>query len=572
MKLRWFFIFLSLILVASLSWVSLLVWNQWQLQSTLESQLRVEILPLREQALKLEKDLVMQKQKFSELADIGDISFSTEGLPKSDWEFEQRNALANDFYRAKQVQATLRENLVSEVDQLIKSFRGEIQAAFRIEDKRMMKGVFESVSELAQRLDFLKSNVDLYVGKQQDVKAMIVAVEVEIQLLELKQKLLDFNYVDLSKAQARLIESLAKLTTTASRDQRLKVNTWGASLREFMAKLPNLKASIETLADQEQKWLNSWERDRERAQKIHPIIDEMVTRPIETLKNHEVKNRESIIALMFAAILGFVIFGVLLFWRVFAPLESLTFELDNYLKEGDGKLSKGSEIKRLQSSFSLLRLRVERARVKSQLSALGNLASTLSHELKNPLAVAKLAAEDLGEGADQKEVASLQNALTRIEEVLKRHTNKSDHIKDVTSAKDAAHDIEILYAPLFEQAHVKLVVEVSDVFVLPLDRVATSQVIGNLLINALEASHDGGQVILKFLKDAIEIHDEGEGFKQANLASVFEPGFSTKASGQGLGLPFVQELIFGVGGTVEIDRSELGGALVRINFEHSAHG
>lgn len=572
MKLRWFFIFLSLILVGSLSWVALLVWNQWQLQSTLESQLRVEILPLREQALKLEKDLVTQKQKFQELSEIADLTLSTEGLPKSDWEYEDRKVQAAAFYSAKQNQVELRKSLVNELDQLIDTFRSEIQASFRIEDKRMMKGVFESVSELAQRLDFLKSNVDLYVGKQQDVKAMIVAVEVEILLLELKQKLSDFNYVDLSKTQARLIESLAKLTTTVGSEQRLKVNAWGARLRELMAKLPNLKASIESLAKQEKEWLNSWERDRERLQQIHPIIDEMVRMPLETLRNHEVKNRESIIALIFAAILGFMFFGLLLFWRVFAPLESLTFELDSYLKEEDGKVSKGSEIKRLQDSFSLLRLRVERARVKSQLSALGNLASTLSHELKNPLAVAKLAVEDLGEGADPKEVASLQNALTRIEEVLKRHTNKNERGANITNAKDAAHDIEILYTPLFEKAQIKLEVDASNAGELPLDRVATSQVIGNLLINALEASTEGGRVILKLIDKTIEVHDQGGGFREENLAKVFEPGFTTKANGQGLGLPFVQELIASAGGKVVIEQSEIGGALVRISFEHSARG
>src|SRR5690606_10436982 len=125
------------------------------------------------------------------------------------------------------------------------------------------------------------------------------------------------------------------------------------------------------------------------------------------------------------------------------------------------------------------------------LSALGQLASTLSHELKNPLAVAKLAAEDLGVGADEKEVASLQHALMRIEEVLKRHTSKSDRVANVTTGKDAAHDIEILYTPLFEKAQVKLEVDSSEGAELPLDRVAASQVIGNLLVNALEASSAG---------------------------------------------------------------------------------
>src|SRR5690606_37794243 len=107
---------------------------------------------------------------------------------------------------------------------------------------------------------------------------------------------------------------------------------------------------------------------------------------------------------------------------------------------------------------------------------------------------------------------------------------------------------------------------------LPLDRVAASQVIGNLLVNALEASSAGKGVVLKLLNSQIEVHDQGSGFSKENLAKAFEPGFTTKASGQGLGLPFVQELIASSGGEILIERSELGGALVRISFEHSTRG
>lgn len=90
----------------------------------------------------------------------------------------------------------------------------------------------------------------------------------------------------------------------------------------------------------------------------------------------------------------------------------------------------------------------------------------------------------------------------------------------------------------------------------------------NLVINATQAVSSGGRVEIRLarLHDGaiVEVHDDGAGVPPDVAQQVFEPGFSTRDDGNGLGLYSVRLAAEAHGGGVTIDRSELGGACFRV--------
>src|SRR5690606_14533666 len=140
-----------------------------------------------------------------------------------------------------------------------------------------------------------------------------------------------------------------------------------------------------------------------------------------------------------------------------------------------------------------------------------------------------LALDDLGPGADQKEVASLKHALERMQDVINYYTKKNGEIfqSQSTAFALAASDAQVLYHPLFEKKNVHLQLELTAELGLPFDRITSLQIIGNLLTNALEASKEGDKVLLQFNENGFDVHDQGSGFSLEALKRAHEPGFTT---------------------------------------------
>jgi signal transduction histidine kinase len=100
--------------------------------------------------------------------------------------------------------------------------------------------------------------------------------------------------------------------------------------------------------------------------------------------------------------------------------------------------------------------------------------------------------------------------------------------------------------------------EIPDV---PADPNQLRRVFGNLIDNAVEAMPDGGQLTIVTAPKgddavAISITDTGEGISRANQAKIFEPLFTTKTEGIGLGLAMADSLIRGHGGTITVKSEE----------------
>ena len=98
------------------------------------------------------------------------------------------------------------------------------------------------------------------------------------------------------------------------------------------------------------------------------------------------------------------------------------------------------------------------------------------------------------------------------------------------------------------------------------------QVVLNLLVNAAEALRDvrGRRIRTSTRhvrgKVTVDVEDDGPGVSDEIASRVFEPFFTTKSTGTGLGLSICQSIVTSFGGTIELGRSEWGGALFRVRL------
>lgn len=204
---------------------------------------------------------------------------------------------------------------------------------------------------------------------------------------------------------------------------------------------------------------------------------------------------------------------------------------------------------------------------KERLTILGQLAAGVSHELRNPLATLTNA------------VYFLQMTLADADEVTKEYLdlissqvyNAGKIVSDlldfsrVTSADKRITTVPHLVAPLWERCVPPKNVET--VSLLPPDLPAVvvdpqqiGQVLENLVTNAYQAMPQGGTLTIE-ARDSndevcLSVADTGLGITEENMAKLFEPLFSTKSRGVGLGLAVSKMLVEANGGSIEVESEE----------------
>jgi signal transduction histidine kinase len=220
--------------------------------------------------------------------------------------------------------------------------------------------------------------------------------------------------------------------------------------------------------------------------------------------------------------------------------------------------------------------KAEEALIKSEkLAVVGRLASTIAHEINNPLAAAMnylyLAGHSERISELREHVASAEGELRRVC-VISTQTllsQKQSVTPSSTSFKSLCEDVLHLYQGRLKVAHVKIEALHRDEAPLVCMEGEMRQVLGNLVSNALDAmSPDGGRLLLRSWSGTdwttgrkgkkLTLADTGPGIAPTILESIFEPFFTTKGSvGNGLGLWITKEIIDRHHGEIRV-RSVLG--------------
>ncbi|HVJ05638.1 MAG TPA: ATP-binding protein [Candidatus Saccharimonadales bacterium] len=204
------------------------------------------------------------------------------------------------------------------------------------------------------------------------------------------------------------------------------------------------------------------------------------------------------------------------------------------------------------------------------LATLGEMAAGLAHEIRNPLAGIAGVMEIVGRDLPAKSAAIAVLGEARHEVV---HINKIvSELLEIARPKAPEFrlgDLVVVaqHASLFarDQAsakHVTLeIVKNDQVPMLEFDAGQIHQVLLNLLLNAVQACGEGGNVRVDFSSDekvvTVRVVDTGQGISPEVLPNIFRPFFTTKGNGTGLGLSLVRRIVEDHGGTIEA-ASELG--------------
>ena len=221
----------------------------------------------------------------------------------------------------------------------------------------------------------------------------------------------------------------------------------------------------------------------------------------------------------------------------------------------------------IQDMTELETLKLELSHVE-RLGIIGQMAAGITHEIRNPMAVVRgflqLMREKSSDNLDHYYrivLDELDRANSIINDFLALAQNKTEQ-KEESRLHDIIHELTPL---LWADANLRgQSIEVDldhKVPVLMLNPKEIKQLILNLCRNAMEAMEDKGQltIITSVVENGIELHvsDTGPGISSEEQAKLFQPFYTTKSKGTGLGLALCQSILDKHGGKISV-RSELG--------------
>lgn len=248
-----------------------------------------------------------------------------------------------------------------------------------------------------------------------------------------------------------------------------------------------------------------------------------------------------------------------------------------------------SEVMRLRRELASTNAQLQRSR---RLSALGEMAAGIAHEIRNPLGgialYARMAIDDLSAEASLDHLDSAQAHLSHIADAVRSLDGIVNDVlqfsRDIQPRKDWL-DIQALFEqavaahrPELEAAGVDVMVDCGP----PCDGMVHAdigllhQAVLNLVRNATDAmgQHEGERKLLLKARtvggdDRLTIRDTGPGIDRELVDRIFNPFFTTRHTGTGLGLAIVHRIVDAHGGSIAVHNDN--GAVFTCNIPRPAH-
>ncbi len=215
---------------------------------------------------------------------------------------------------------------------------------------------------------------------------------------------------------------------------------------------------------------------------------------------------------------------------------------------------------------------------RERLTAIGEMASTLVHEIRNPLAVIGGYAREMlntEPAAEEREPLNIiAGEVSKLESLIDNvlgfaRTERSQlRSQDINSfLRETCRRMEALC----RQADIEVQLElVDDLPGLLFDRTQVGQVLDNLCANARQVMPHGGTVTVSTCRvgDEVEVRigDTGPGVPASLKGKIFEPFYSTSSTGTGLGLAVATKIMAGHGGSIRLDSRAKRGAVFTLRF------
>jgi two-component system NtrC family sensor kinase len=256
------------------------------------------------------------------------------------------------------------------------------------------------------------------------------------------------------------------------------------------------------------------------------------------------------------------------------------------LEERESALERRSE--QLEQALVDLQASQDRVIRTERLAAIGHMAAQIAHEVRNPLNALGLNADLLGEEIREGNAGDAEELLGAIRAEIRRLADITEAYLAVGRLPPMQLDPQPL-GPLIEElvrfhleelehASVRVALELSgELPEIQLDADQMRQALLNILRNASEAlaGEGGGVVTIRAYPDGrwlvVEVADDGPGMDAEHVARVFDPFFSTKSTGSGLGLPLTQQIVGEHGGRIACISSPGVGTTFSIRLPIAPH-
>jgi PAS domain S-box-containing protein len=207
----------------------------------------------------------------------------------------------------------------------------------------------------------------------------------------------------------------------------------------------------------------------------------------------------------------------------------------------------------------------EQSKRNEKLTAMGELASGVAHEIRNPINAIGMIAQRLSKEfiplENKEEYSSitnlLRNEVIRINKIITQFLNYAKPLEVNKTTIDSIKFFKDIYSLFITQAEAKKIkfkLESFDNFYFHTDPDLLKQALMNIIQNGFDALRDNGTLSLNFLKEngnvIIEIKDNGIGIPEEFHLKIFDLYFSGKKEGNGLGLSISQKIISQLGGDI----------------------
>ena len=234
---------------------------------------------------------------------------------------------------------------------------------------------------------------------------------------------------------------------------------------------------------------------------------------------------------------------------------------------------------KLKDAYQKLNETFDRLRHSDRLASLGRLSAGIAHEIRNPLGSIQGAVDILGQGLSagdpksefaqiaKQEVSRLEKLTGQILQYSKPAPPRRLPInwREIIEAArklctDRAQNQGVAISVQTEESPVTILVDPEQV----------EQVLINILINAVQAQPDGGEINIRNYIEGSEsivaVRDNGRGMNPDQIDSIFDPFFTTKQEGTGLGLAISYQLVKNNGGRIWVTSESGQGACFYIGF------
>lgn len=208
------------------------------------------------------------------------------------------------------------------------------------------------------------------------------------------------------------------------------------------------------------------------------------------------------------------------------------------------------------------------------------MAKQVAHEIKNPLTPMRLTVQSFDRNFDPRDpdikekmhefsesliqqidiMSSIASAFSNFAQMPNPNREELNIVEEVKRALDIFHEPYIVYSPE------------KDKIITQLDKIQLTRIVTNLVTNSIHSLKDreNPEIFVRVSEDEskvfLEIEDNGIGISEKDASKIFEPKFTTKSSGMGLGLPMVKNIVEAYGGSITFVSEEDGKTIFTVSL------